>query len=170
MDFPEATGEKVLSYDAEWLAVLKTTHHMLSLQRHTAERPGACGQHVKQMPCSVVPAGVCRIFPTADMQRTGPSAEAMAFVDAVLANGVQIPSSFAKTVPEAGPAPPRRGRMPRSNPRNPQTEALLKLIGCEWNLGEDHGLEGIGWGAQPVGPVVNPEELALEDDEEDLEG
>ena len=100
-----------------------------------------------------------------DMQRTGPSAEARAFVDAGLAHGAHIPSNFAKTVPEAGPAPPRRGRMPTSNPRNPQTEALLTLIGCKWNLGEDHGLEGLGWGAPPLGPVVNPEEVELEDDD-----
>lgn len=86
-------------------------------------------------------------------------------MDAGLAHGAHIPSNFAKTVPEAGPAPPRRGRMPTSNPRNPQTEALLTLIGCKWNLGEDHGLEGLGWGAPPLGPVVNPEEVELEDDD-----
>lgn len=156
VDFPQATGDKVLSYDAEWLAVLRSTHSMLSLQRHVPQRPGTWLLMVTHNSAYAT-----------DMQRVGPTPEATAFIDAALAtNGAHIPTNFAKTVPEAGPDPPNRGRMPTSNPRNPQTEALLRLIGCEWNLGDDHGLEGLGWGAPPVAPVVNPEEMELEDDSE----
>ena len=44
VEFPEASGEKVFSYDAEWLAVLRSTHSMLSLQRHVPQNPGVtCG-------------------------------------------------------------------------------------------------------------------------------
>jgi hypothetical protein len=41
VDFPEASGPRELQYDAEWLAVLRTTHGLLSLQRRPVALPGA---------------------------------------------------------------------------------------------------------------------------------
>ena len=41
VDFPEASGPKELHYDAEWLAVLRTTHQLMSLQRRPVTLPGA---------------------------------------------------------------------------------------------------------------------------------
>ena len=40
IDFPEAKGPLELSYDKEWLAVLKNTHHLLSLDRRAKPLPG----------------------------------------------------------------------------------------------------------------------------------
>ncbi len=117
------------------------------------------------------------------MQRRGPTQEDKAFVDAALHSaGTTVPLNFTPTAPDAGPTPPRRGRMPRTNPRNPQTEALLQLIGCDWNLGEDHGMEGLGMQFDegvlpgvlpgvtevlPAAPVAaNPEEVMLDDDDD----
>jgi lariat debranching enzyme len=40
MDFPDAEGPKELQYDEEWLAVLRGTHHMLSLTHRAKPLPG----------------------------------------------------------------------------------------------------------------------------------
>jgi Lariat debranching enzyme, C-terminal domain len=40
VDFPDATGSKELQYDEEWLAVLRGTHHMLSLTHRAKPLPG----------------------------------------------------------------------------------------------------------------------------------
>lgn len=39
IDFPEADGPLEFSYDPEWLAVLRATHGLLSLQRRPAPLP-----------------------------------------------------------------------------------------------------------------------------------
>jgi Lariat debranching enzyme, C-terminal domain len=41
VDFPEARGPKELQYDEEWLAVLRGTHHLLSLAHRAKPLPGA---------------------------------------------------------------------------------------------------------------------------------
>lgn len=41
MDFPDARGPKELQYDEEWLAVLRGTHHLLSLAHRAKPLPGA---------------------------------------------------------------------------------------------------------------------------------
>ena len=41
VDFPEAQGRKDLQYDEEWLAVLRGTHHFMSLGRRAKALPGA---------------------------------------------------------------------------------------------------------------------------------
>ena len=41
VDFPGASGPRELHYDAEWLAVLRTTHQLMSLQRRPVTLPGA---------------------------------------------------------------------------------------------------------------------------------
>ena len=50
MDFPEAAGLRELHYDAEWLAVLRTTHSLMSLQRRPVTLPGVDGgQHLNKV-------------------------------------------------------------------------------------------------------------------------
>lgn len=39
IDFPDADGPLEFSYDVEWLAVLRATHGLLSLQRRAAPLP-----------------------------------------------------------------------------------------------------------------------------------
>lgn len=41
VSFPEAEGPLQLQYDEEWLAVLRTTHSLMSLQRRAVSLPGA---------------------------------------------------------------------------------------------------------------------------------
>ena len=40
LQLPEAEGPKEFSYDEEWLAVLRTTHALMSLQQRPAPLPG----------------------------------------------------------------------------------------------------------------------------------
>ena len=41
VELPHAQGPKEFSYDEEWLAVLRSTHSLLSLQRRPVPLPGA---------------------------------------------------------------------------------------------------------------------------------
>lgn len=146
LDFPEAKGPKHLCYDEEWLSVLRGTHHLLSLTPRPKQLPGMGGT------------------------RTGPSEADTAFVRAALADrgGATIPSNFVRTARGHDPKDPsmRRGRMPQSSPRNPQSEALLNLIGVSFNLDTN---------ALPMPPppggntaagsssAANPEEITLDE-------
>ena len=40
VDFPEAEGPKELCYDEEWLAVLRSTHHLMKTQPSQPHLPG----------------------------------------------------------------------------------------------------------------------------------
>ncbi len=44
VDFPEARGPKELQYDEEWLAILRGTHHLMSLNRRAKPLPGAMSE------------------------------------------------------------------------------------------------------------------------------
>lgn len=61
--------------------------------------------------------------------------EGVAWVSEALqrAGGPRIPSNFQLTAPVHNPQA-RRGTMPRRAYRNPQTEALLDLLGLPYNL------------------------------------
>ena len=50
-------------------------------------------------------------------------------------NSGAVPHNFVRTAPGHDPAKPdARGRMPRSSPRNPQTEQFLDMLGLPYNL------------------------------------
>jgi lariat debranching enzyme len=38
-EFPEAKGPRELAYDEEWLAIVKSTNHLLSFRRGTVHMP-----------------------------------------------------------------------------------------------------------------------------------
>lgn len=40
LQLPDAEGPKEFSYDQEWLAVLRSTHSLMSLQRRPVSLPG----------------------------------------------------------------------------------------------------------------------------------
>ena len=40
LQIPEAEGPKEFSYDEEWLAILRSTHSLMSLQRRPVTLPG----------------------------------------------------------------------------------------------------------------------------------
>jgi len=111
----EAAGPLHFEYDAEWLAVLRSTHGLLSLGRQGPALP---------------PVGAAR---------AGPRPEDLAFVAAALEKaGAKVPDDFVQTAPpHDASAPPRRGRMPPAPLRNPQTEAFLALLGLPYNLDHD---------------------------------
>lgn len=50
-------------------------------------------------------------------------------------NNGTVPHNFVRTAPGHDPSKPKpRGRMPRSSPRNPQTEQFLDMLGLPYNL------------------------------------
>lgn len=70
-----------------------------------------------------------------DLLHPGPSAEDVAFVAEALQKrgGSTIPNNFAPTAPAYNPqSSARRGNMPQADLRNPQTVALLEMLGLRW--------------------------------------
>ncbi|KAI7845707.1 hypothetical protein COHA_000821 [Chlorella ohadii] len=159
IDFPDAEGPLEFEYDPEWLAVLRATHGLMSLQRRAAPLP----RHAPP-PSEAEIEEVRRLL----TERNG---------------GLAVPHNFVPTAPAFDPAQPqmRSGRMPTRAVRNPQTEAFLEALGLPYNL--DHGAEaagagpagGGGWGGAGEASagsldVSNPEEIELDDDFVDDDG
>ena len=68
-------------------------------------------------------------------KREGPLQADLDFVQQQLAaNGAAVPDNFSPTAPSQAQLGRKRGQMPTDIPRNPQTLALMGLIGREYNL------------------------------------
>lgn len=68
-------------------------------------------------------------------------------------NNGAVPQSFVPTAPGHDPSRPvPKGRMPRSSPRNPQTEQFLKMLGLPYNLDQQQ---------QPQEPAVAAQGMTL---------
>ncbi|KXZ49477.1 hypothetical protein GPECTOR_21g703 [Gonium pectorale] len=124
----DAPGPPELHYDEEWLAVLRSTHAMTNLRFQHAPLPGM------------------------GSLRTGPRPEDVQFVRRALAERgtSRIPDNFAATAAPYDPvaqAGQRKGRMPQRHERNPQTVALMEMLGLPYNL--DHA-DVRGSGAPPA--------------------
>jgi len=134
-----APGPPSLAYDSEWLAVLRSTHHLLSASP-------------RQPPLPAFGAG-----------RAPPPAADVAFVEARLREAGARVAPFCATAEAHDPAASgRRAEQPTSIPVNAQTVHVLSLIGREYNLGGGGG--GGGGGAGWAGPGEdNPEEIDLGD-------
>lgn len=113
VDVPvKAPGEPTLCYDAEWLAVLRETHGMMNLTRGPTRFPTAFAD--------APPVALEHV--TAVRDALGTAAGALS----------PIPQdTFTKTVDTSKRG---QGSAPTSIPRNPQTEAVLRLLGRPWNL------------------------------------
>ncbi|GFR48380.1 hypothetical protein Agub_g10272, partial [Astrephomene gubernaculifera] len=113
----DAPGPPELHYDEEWLAVLRGTHQLTNLRFKHAPLPGM------------------------GMLRSGPRPEDVEFVRQVFAarGSTRIPDNFTATAQPYDPQRQqgqRKGRMPQRHERNPQTVALLEMLGLPYNL--DH--------------------------------
>ena len=148
VDFPEANGPLEFSYDAEWLAILKSTHDMTSLQPRPPPPPPAD------------PVTEAEVAQVQEMLHRRPQ-------------GGKIPENFEQTAPvhvENGCT--RRGRMPQWSPRNPQTVALFDMLGLSYNLdfhsnsnsNNMYSSSGVVGTMATATAAVNPEEIELEDD------
>lgn len=139
IDVPVAApGPKEVQYDPDWLAILRETHAIMNLSRSPTR------------------------FPTAFAAPPPAAAEHRAAVDAALAaaGGPAIPpDGFARTV---DPGKRGQGNMPTAVPRNPQTEAVLRLIGRPWNLGGEAGAAALG--VAGVVPLTGDDLLGREAD------
>ncbi|GAB4818925.1 hypothetical protein N2152v2_005971 [Parachlorella kessleri] len=142
VEFPEADGPLEFSYDEEWLAILKATHSLVNLQR----RPWP-------VPAQAPPVTQAQLEDIRQrLQQQG---------------GPRVPDNFVPTAPAYDPANPRmqRGSMPTELPRNPQTVALLDLLGLSYNL--DRGGQQAD-AAVPAAEVANPEEIDLHGEDDDV--
>lgn len=124
-------ADKVLHFDEEWLAILRETHDIMNLRRGPTRFPS---------PFAMAPAAAAE------------HRVAVATALEASTSGRKVPTAFVQTV-DAGKR--GQGTPPSDIPRNPQTEALLQLIGRPWNL--SHSFEGI------VGALLTGDDL-LEDD------
>jgi len=148
-----SSADKSFSYDAEWLAILKHTHHLLSLS------PG-------------------RIAPTIfDNNNINSSISQQAIKETrdlmyKAYHGGRIPNNFVPTAAahnDKGGGGRRRGMMPAYELRNPQTEQFLGMIGLGYNLDHPAAPSGGMFGMSAGGGLTNPEEIELLDDDEEEE-
>ena len=144
VEFPEAQGPLEFSYDEEWLAVLRATHHLLGL-----------GRRPPPLPPSAPPVSEADL---AEVRRRLEEGQAAAAGRGGGTSGTAtphppptfpIPPNFQPTAPAYSPGDPglQRGHMPQRPVRNPQTLALLGLLGLPYNLDEG----GAGAGGFPGG-------------------
>ncbi|CAL8465238.1 g4773 [Coccomyxa elongata] len=153
LELPDAEGPKVFSYDEEWLAILRTTHSLLSLKRKPAPLPGM------------------------GALRRGPNPEDVRYVrEAVAARGgPEVPQNFAPTAP-GHDGRMRRGVMPSRPVHNPQTVAFLEMLGLPYNLDDSSATTAAHTTAASAASsdanpeeidIDNPEEIELEDEGDD---
>ena len=153
VDFPEAKGPLEICYDQEWLAVLRATHNLTSLQPRPPPPPP---------PESVTAEQISHV---------------QSLLETVVEGNNKVPLNFQPTAPAYVEGDKRRGRMPQTSPRNPQTVAFFEMLGLDYNL--DHmpihgGFGGQGQGQRSsisgalVGESImkNPEEIDLGDEDD----
>nr|SVE72953.1 EOG090X06RW [Ceriodaphnia reticulata] len=140
----DSTKNLELCYDPQWIAILQSTNHLLSV------RP--CTQYM--------PSGGPGCTERWDFH---PTEEEIEKVNSVFGNDYKIPSNFVATVEAFKPRPNYNRNAYQSQPQlNPQTTQF-----CE-KLGIDDPLEKlIGKPIVLTTPVVNPDEIELDDEEED---
>nr|SVE93028.1 EOG090X06RW [Moina brachiata] len=143
IDIPHETPKSIeLSYDPEWLAILRLTNHLLSVQ----------------MTSQYLPSGGpgCR-----ERWDFTPSEKEIADVSECFQQDLRIPVNFVKTVEpfRFGNQVNRRARQPDAQ-LNPQTTEFCRKLGID-----DPMRMLIG---EPVTlpPVENPDEISLDDIEE----
>jgi len=106
---PMEIAPPTLTYDEEWLAILKSTYPLLSISKYSARlpRPG-----------------------NNDRIDYGASQEEIKFVRQRLAqssHGIEIPDNFAQTAPLYNPSQHKSFQQPKPR-QSPQTDALLSLL------------------------------------------
>ncbi|XP_045766909.1 lariat debranching enzyme [Maniola jurtina] len=109
LDLPaEYDGDKLLKYDAEWLAVLKNTNHLLSVKNIDCHLPGPGGNERYDF------------TPTADEKES---------IENVMSNLTIDSATFVKTAPVYKPGTPKCP--PREPLLNPQTTYLCEKLGID---------------------------------------
>lgn len=139
LEFPEARGEKVLSYDPVWLAIVKNTHPLLSVHRNAKPLP---------MPSQ---AGL-QSFPPHVRTDYSPTPEEMEWIYSNVCGGdrstpPKVPLNFVQTARGWDGLEPQRGGQQPAFEVNPQTTAFLKMLGLRDVLTEAY-TAGAGAGQQ----------------------
>jgi hypothetical protein len=151
VDVPDVPGApKEFCYDAEWLAVMRSFHGVVSTARAPVNLPGG------------------------GLLRTGPSAEDRQWVESKLLarGGTAIPANFVATVPPHGVGAPwlvakaPGPRVPHAGGAtlNPQTMELLNLLDLPYNLHPTRPSQRQPLPRPPQPPAAwkNPEEIDLD--------
>jgi len=151
VDIPDRSAGPI-TWDEEWLAIVKATHHAMPVRHHPPPLP------------RVPPGGASVAEPHIAAVRDALQRASSSVVGATAA--------FTPTVQAHDPrqARSRRGAPPSHTPRNPQTLALLDLLQLEYVLdGQAHMLPPPPpLPQQPTAAVPNAEEVDLPiDGEED---
>ena len=110
---------KTICFDEEWLAILRETHDLMHLRRGPTKFP---------TPFHAAPAAA------AEHRTAVTDALRRRFGDHQQNECPAPQAGFAQTVDASKRG---QGTPPQGVPRNPQTEAVLQLLGRPWNLGGD---------------------------------
>ncbi|KAG0426638.1 hypothetical protein HPB47_026260 [Ixodes persulcatus] len=109
LDVPTpASGPAKLSYDAEWLCILRATDHLLHVDAKSHYMPGpGCNERWEFTPSEE---------------------EKRELRETVLSGDLRVPASFERTAPPHVPGSERSPGRPRPH-LNPQTQALCRRLG-----------------------------------------
>lgn len=155
-----------LSYDPRWLAILRSTNHLLSVRPTTQYMPSGGPGSTERLQKIYL-----SYFFDVDIiylirWEFYPNEEEMEEIKGIFNDDYKIPSNFVQSVEPFKPRPNYNRNARQAEPQlNPQTTDF-----CE-KLGIDDPLEKLV--GKPIilsAPVVNPDEIALEDDEEEQLG
>ena len=140
VDVGAVEGPMELSYDAEWLAVVKLTHELTNVTRNYTVLPTSVEEIKQYRPDEVAVREIVNLF----------------------GGNLTVPKNFVQTVNPYDPSRPTDKVHPPKPVSNPQTRRFCALLGIK-NLSmpaepQDPGL--------PI-PSSNPDEISLDDDEVD---
>nr|CAH0108067.1 unnamed protein product [Daphnia galeata] len=140
----DSTQNLELCYDPHWLAILRSTNHLMSVRPTT----------------QYMPSGGPGCTERWDFY---PNEDEMEQVKVIFDNDYKIPSNFSPTAEPFKPRPNYNRNAQQAQPQlNPQTTQF-----CEKLCIDDPLEKLIGKPIILTAPVVNPDEIALEDDEEE---
>ena len=139
IDVGSAKGPLELSYDAEWLAIVKLTHELTNVTRNYT------------------------VLPTTekDISKYRPDEKAAEQVVQLVGGNLAIPCNFVLTVPPYDPSKPKQMGAPATPNSNPQTETFCELLGIKNLFMPESGIAEVA--------SSNPDEICLGDDDDDVD-
>lgn len=166
LDFPEATGEvgnRQFCYDEEWLAIMRSTNNLLSLDKSMVILPTPqTHERFDYRPEEEEMTFVKDAFARAAAAREESSSDSGLDTDHD-PSPLEIPRNFCPTAPAHDDRQGKTRAKPVRFVVNPQTTELLNTLNIRDHIAEKFGPKANGKPAKKVGDGCNPDEIDLGD-------
>ena len=138
-----------LCFDPQWLAILKSTNHLLSVSSSFNYMPGPQSTSGERWDFS-------------------PTEEEMIEIKKIFSDGFQIPQNFTATVEVYHPENRRRFFHQPKAAINPQTIELCQKLGIDDPFAKLMNSKRLTT-TVPLPPVANPDEIAIDDEDDNAD-